>query len=397
MRFSFLGDAMKSIFIHLWQIKIARGLAAVSVAFYVFLSPAFAVDTARSESTVCEAGVASFRKNLHPLLMKKCMECHDENGMGPTHTVLDPVASYSKIRKYVDFMSIPRSMLVTKGGNWHCRGRAGSPDCGSSPEALTSALQAWWDDGEKGCALKNALITKAQPLPKDLPVSDSQFTPIEWDLGDVRPALKGIIFKIFVQGYSQPSATTSEAYRFRSPEIYSKTALPGRSFEVKGIKVLINGAFDPMADSYARLKVHTDDQTMTPFLLSTRDLIVLDDQGAKADQISIAFEEIAIRSPVECRDVSTFVAVMSETQLQCTSGCHGSQDSPAAQAWNLKDSPKIVCMRYLTRINKYFVAQSPLVQMALGRNGHHVVNLDTTKMLNQIRKWMEKEPGINEY
>ncbi len=373
--------------------------AVFAVGFTLSLATqAVAADVSPSESPVCEEGLAGFRKNVHELLKSRCIECHDESGSGPTHTVLDPKQSYLKVLKYVDFANIQRSKFVTKGGNGHCRDNDGSPDCGASPEELQAAIQAWWNEGERTCVAQSspgALTTKALPLPAELPSTEDEFVPMEWNLGEVRPALKDIIFKVWVQQYSKPSSTTRETYRFRGPKIYSKVPLSGQSFEVKGIRILVNGVLDPLADSYSRLHVHTDDQNAVPFLLSTRDLVVLAGQGSQNDQISVTFEEIDLQSQVECRDLEHFKTALSTTQELCSS-CHMGAGERATQAWDLRGAPEQICLRYLTRINKDFVTRSPLVQLNLGYNGH-LDSGEIKDILEEIRKWLKKEPAINAY
>lgn len=361
---------------------------------------------AQAQMKPCNSGLDAFKRNLHPVLSEKCVRCHAQGGPGPQYLFqestgsADVARSYDKVKKsYVNFIDVAGSLLVTKGGNGHCKQYG--VDCDATATELNEAVQKWWEGGENACVLEGALVTKASPLPSDLAsVKDRRYSVLEWNLGEIHPRLSGIMFRLQVQKFSEKSPTTSEAYRFFKPVIYTTTTSTAerRSIQVRGIKVLINGKYDPASTAFAHLNVQTADSEI-PFALSTRTMIVLADQGANTDQITIAFDDVSFNTPIECKDVAGFVALMSQFRGTCQS-CHNGSAFQVTRKFDLSATPEKVCAQFLVRVNKSVVSQSPLFLFGLGHGGHPMVfrNEDEASgLLRQLKLWLKKETPFNAY
>ncbi len=403
------------------------GWAFLSKASLVFISSLLlGIPFALANSEPCQTGLKSFAKNLHPFLVKRCLECHS-NGPGPQHTTKDPVASYAHIRRYVSVNDVANSKLVKVGGDGHCQfhsdGAKGSA-CGASSKELSRRVQAWWDEGESKCLAQaenkesSAIRTFSIPLPADLPFDAStevaddskSFAVLKWHLGERHPELYGVYFRVLVRKIFEKSQSTPETYLFVRPAIYDVYSANGQALEVKGLRILLNGVYNPANSMFASIKVLTAGRPRNPFLLSARSMMVAADQGAKEDQVSIEFDSVRSRDAVHCKDPDLFSKQSLKVRTSCLV-CHESRSSNAAQSFDLSGSPEENCEQFLARLDSLDLSGSPLFAVRFGAGKARYSHFDAATrgdytsgvrfpkslIIEDLKVWFKNEKVENEY
>lgn len=217
-------------------------------------------------------GFESFRRNVFPLLVKKCAMCHSSNTDESAPTFIypyDPEMTYRLVRRYIAYFGDLKSSKLVKAGT--------SPEMAgtSLTEAeFVSALQKWWDDGEKSSFFEGKKVLHSQNIPTLL---NDKFATMRWDLGDLDGRLRGVIFEVELENFAN-------SYELKNPKLLS----PNMAIEVQGIYILINGIPDLSANTYSGLKTVAPESG----ILSDHHQIVLWIKGPQDDQIAFAFERI---------------------------------------------------------------------------------------------------------
>ena len=124
------------------------------------------------------------------------------------------------------------------------------------------------------------IIVTSDPSFNGVEVDDYFGVTLEFDMGS-KINVPGASFKIDVTDYDLYS------YKFSNPRILT----PGPNLLVKGIKLLINGAWNPQHSTYTLVdKVVTE----TDGKLSDFSMVALKDQGSSVDKVSFTFEKLEV-------------------------------------------------------------------------------------------------------
>ncbi len=99
-------------------------------------------------------GYKSFVINFYPLARSRCASCHG-GAISPPIASGDSASAYAASKSFVDFGAVAQSVLVAKSMNGHC----GSAMCISDGGEFTSAIQRWWDQGEKSLSAGTAILS----------------------------------------------------------------------------------------------------------------------------------------------------------------------------------------------------------------------------------------------
>jgi mono/diheme cytochrome c family protein len=305
-----------------------------------------------SGSSPCDAGQKAFEKTVFPLIRTHCLFCHGGNGPGPGFAVPEAQDSYRRVLNYVNFEELKESRLAKVGGNYHCFTKFGF-DCGvKTPEPILAALDGWKSGGQDACPSAGRVFTSDFAVPAGLPGRAQGFVPVVFDLSELGGKFKGASLRMEMQRFAEWTPDFKGAYRFRKPRL---TLAQGASMAVKGIRVLVNGQWDPLADRYVSI-----DQVVghAPFpVLSTGPLIVI--QGKEAgDRISLSFETLEEAPSPLCGALDQFkLAVKPVLQARACYHCHGGGPAgsqgvqDALVALDLRGSDADACVRALERVS----------------------------------------------
>jgi len=217
--------------------------------------------------------MAAFEESVYAITTTRCTGCHD-SGVGPQFAVNDVASAYEVSKGLVAFQNVPQSRLVIRMTDGHC-----GADCGSSGTEMINAIRYWWDNGEGGTGPADTLggvSTFERLIPTNLPTGN-QYASIQWDLGTISSHLGGVTFSIEIQDYSE------SAYRVRNPRIISNLS----PVDVKDLKVLINGNYDPRDNLYTVVDERVEGNTD---LLLSQDLMLILKANGPGDAISINFQ-----------------------------------------------------------------------------------------------------------
>lgn len=340
----------------------------------------------KGESTfeLCEKGLDSFKKSVHPLVRAKCIACHDENPTGPkkapAHSVEDPAISFQRIIRYVNFNNIRESKFYLKGGNQHCAGYG--VDCGVTFDHIEKALTDWWEGGQKDCPKDGKYFTTPIMIPTTLPARNQGFTPLRWDLGQVDPSFKGVIFELEAQKFANAGESAKGAYRFRKPRI----ATSEQAIEIKDVKILINGNYEATSNAFTTINntvspqpIPTRQNALLPHpVLSASNLIAIEERPG-IDTLTIAFGELKFAGPKACKNVELFKKnVMPVLTVRKCTECHGGglEQKPgikpdAVERLKFGATETEICQQALQRVDWSIYANSPFIKYPLKRaNGH---------------------------
>jgi hypothetical protein len=333
----------------------------------------------------CQSGVTGFKSTVHALFRTRCTHCHDVNAdikQGPPFAVADPAESYSRVSRLVNWDDYVHSYLVTKGGNRHCVGYG--YDCATGAPEIQAALEAWWKGGEADCPRLGRFFTARLPLPANLPVGKDAWVPMRFDLSDIDPALDGAVFEIEVQQFAAPNDPSPGAYRFRKPRVASVL----NHVHVKGIRVLVNGKFDSFADAYVPLEltvgaapIPADSRKPLPHPVLSADPLIVTQDKASGDVISIAFEELkAVAQLPACKALASYQKnVLPTLRARNCFYCHsgGDQNLPgddshgALSRLSFAGNDAALCARLLQRVTPWNAQISPLISYPLKGSYEH--------------------------
>ena len=231
-------------------------------------------------------GFEAFKRNVYPLIHgtkqnRQCAECHDNGGKGPNHSSSDPWISYQKVLSYTNFGNLSASKFIVKGTNGHPASYGGNVTV--TQEQLVAAFQKWWNEGENTSFLEGKKVLPGQRMPR-LP-DDGGFVEMTWDLSEVDASLQGIRFAADIQRFMKSGNGHMGAYRLRNPRFH---IIGNQNVQVSGIHVVMNGAYDPLANNYSEIQMVAGSEQS----LSKSYQIVTEKQGGGRDQIAFAFEKI---------------------------------------------------------------------------------------------------------
>lgn len=288
-----------------------------------FLSLALLLVANFAQAAPCDAGLQAFKNTVYAKVIRDCAGCHDgTRGNAPPFASADPATSYAQLINYANFVNVDHSLIVQRAGNNHC----GISLCqAASGTEMSGLVSSWWSTGQSQCQYMGTYTTAQQALPSNLPGMNDGFTTMTFDLGSIKPELKGISFQIGVQDYLDASPQTHGAIRFRSPRFVGG----GQSLYVKNIKVMLNGAFTASYNIYTTVdrtvsffKINDAVKTATP-IVSGESLLILKD-GKSNPMITVSFEDIHVTTDQpSCANVSGYTSQVKPvlTTLQCMS-CH---------------------------------------------------------------------------
>lgn len=354
-------------------------------------------------SGACAPGLEAFRQTVHPFVRQHCTRCHSADpaspDQGPPFAVVDAAQGYGDLLKRVNFADIPRSRLVTKGGNYHCKTEYGF-DCGvKSVEQVIPVVRAWWDQGQQSCPDSGKLFSPALAVPADLPPRGERFARMRFRLDTIGANFTGAELQFEIQKFAEPTSDRPGAYRIRRPRLVS----PRRHLRVSAIRVLINGMWDPLADRYVSVDRTVGKQAMSAGglygeqfpTLAADSLIILQDK-AQGDTISVSFEQLEVMSdPPACAELPVFRSqVLPVMQARACLHCHGPSgvDPRAKAVLDLSGSAEAVCASALERSDLNLPTASPWVAYPFrGLFGHPRVIPSASEVFPAWSDWMKLE------
>jgi hypothetical protein len=350
-------------------------------------------------SPPCASGLAAFEKNLYkPILRTTCLDCHDAAGPGPAHSTIDPAASYAMIKTYVNFGELSQSRIIQHVQTKHWVNYDPSAT-GCSISDMTTALQNWWDQGEKDCPSSQTAQTSATLIPSQLPLFPQEsFVPMTWKLDSLGEAFAGAVFQVEIQQLAIPTSTSAGAYRLRKPRI----ATPQTGISINGIHFFVNGKVQDTANGWEHLgaqiaghETNRADIFDGSPVLSGREQIFLQDQ-ASGDSLSVTFSGIQVIAKPLCKDLPVFQAKVLPVihQLSCV-GCH-SGGAPGlfngSSKLLLTGSDADICGAVRERVNFSTGEPSPFMQIGfLQSNDHPPVDLAPQTFNQDWQSWVTGE------
>ncbi len=347
----------------------------------------------------CEGGKAAFEKTVYAKIKTDCAECHAPGGRGPTFVLADTAAAYMRVKNYVDFVDLSRSVLGIRAGNNHCL----KENCNeASGKEMKTLLQAWWDGGESSCKTVGKYFTAAITAPSDLPVylpeKVDAWKRIEWDLSAIRDDLAGTKFSVEAQVYSPGTDAAPAAYRFRKPRMHQGFD----PIRIAGVRILVNGKFDRLANAYESIDTVTAPQEVAGGgilefpVLTSQPLLLLQEKKA-GDMFSVAFDELTIVDRPKCKEAGMFKEKVLPilAKADCAS-CHttaGTATLPAARAsFAMELTDDQLCSAFIQRTNHTSPLRSVVIEMpARGKLGHPIVITEPAAYLDVLQTWMSAE------
>ena len=169
-------------------------------------------------------------------------------------------------------MDLKSSKLVTSGTRQDMAGDGVT-------EALITALQKWWDEGENTSFLAGKKILSSKKIP-NLPENES-FVTLTWDLSELDLNLKETKFTIDIQ-------KKNGVYRLKNPSFFQTGV--NQAIEVQGLYVVMNGVWSMTSNNYAEVKTIASDFSSSDgkTVLSSSYQMVLDSNKV-SDEIAFAF------------------------------------------------------------------------------------------------------------
>ncbi len=350
----------------------------------------------------CEEGMAAFETTVHPFVRENCAGCHENEGgpaIGPSFAVEQVKKSYSRIRRLTNFADVDGSRFVEHGGNQHCA--TYGIECGITHEKVREVVMAWWEAGEKSCRA-GQVFTEPAPLPANLPYAvDGAYVPMRWPLDSLGTEFIGSVFEIEVQKFIDASEQGKGAYRFRRPRLLAAA----QPLDIRTVRVLVNDKFDVAATVFEQIDqrvgaapIPASGEPPHP-LLSSKPLLVIDDQGQASDQIVISFERLSLAEAApSCAAFDEFEANVYPVMVaRNCSGCHGggnagSPDPAAVARFDMNLDLPALCAAAVQRIDFHSAGTSVLIDFALrGVHGHPKVIPVVAEVVPAWTDWVESE------
>lgn len=262
--------------------------------------------------TSADRSVASFQKNVYPILRRNCSTCHGTT-QSPFFASNDVNRAHDELIQSgkVNFQSIENSRL-------HMRLRDDLHNCwkscsGSAADMLV-ALKKWND--ERGVDTRTLKTTLSRTIPANLSTTAVVLSfPVD---GMFSPPVPGAVFELSVVKFDNFS------YRFFGPKLKTRDRI---DIYVRGVNVLLNGETSPAASTYKAIdQVVASSSTATT--LSTASLILEIANGPGSDSVSISFDTLSLGSGAALA-AARFNTAKTLLQTQCSS-CHATNPAGAA-------------------------------------------------------------------
>lgn len=189
--------------------------------------------------------VSRFQSTLYPVTRQYCVSCHGD-GQRPRHAdpnldvALEAITDFS----LVDFATPANSRIVTKLNTNHNCGT----NCATIRGAMTTAIQNW---------------------------ASSRSTP----------SAESYQIEVRIEDY--------DAFTYRLSSLKVKTG--GRALYLKGVRVLINGEYNPQHANYAYIDELVPANSAAGVTLTPSDMIIFKDLGEARDRFTLAFDVIELR------------------------------------------------------------------------------------------------------
>lgn len=342
---------------------------------------------ATAANVVCESGFESFKKNVHPTLQKKCLDCHDSGADGPPHSQNDALAAFEVALESVEFPDFKNSLFIQRIKEKHWL-LYDSSQTGMEVSEATSLLKKWYEEGQKQCRSHYKNVSQEITLPTSLPsLVDNRFSKIEIPLKEIAQEWKNSFFEFDVQLFSEASANKPASYRIMRPRIRSDIPL-----EVKGVFFVVNGFVNRLENTF--LAVHQKVNPSTPSAtLSEKSLIML--KKFASTKIAVGFESIhRIPSAVSCREEDAFKQGLFQEMksLKCLD-CHGDSRKSAYARFPLSSAAD-ACTQTLLRssLQSSRGSRSLFLAFARGSQGHPALDFyDYGELKSAFLKWLKAE------
>ena len=323
----------------------------------------------------CEAGLQAFRGTVHNFVQTSCTRCHGGAGPGPGFAVPNAEESYRQILRYVNFNDVGASRFVEIGGNYHCFNAYGF-DCGvQTPEPVRAAVESWWRGGQEGCPEAGNFFSADVAIPANLPPRGENYVMLRFDLSSLGEEFYGVFLELEAQKFADATPDYRGAYRFRRPRL----ATPEHTIALRGLRVLVNGHWDTLADRYVMIDTVVSPHAMPtnpaqalPFPVLSSDPLIVPIEKTGLDRISVSFDAIALAPERQCRSLETFTRrVLPVLEARSCFHCHGggTQNSggvgTAVQRMSLAGTHAEICKTALERIDFMTPRSSPWISFPL--------------------------------
>jgi len=343
-------------------------------------------------ATADDVGLRSYEKTLFKLVRSRCTHCHDgrqkDDGIsGPGFAVADLATSYARIRKYVRFDDVAESYLVKRGGNLHCLKTYGF-DCATKGEELRTAIQAWWEAGEKSSA-----ATFVDSAPEKLPVpsetSSKEFTVVTWDLSQATGDA-GLKLEMEMQVFQESKGEMKGAYRFRKPRLRGASG----AYAVKGVKFVLNGKEQTWANSF-----HSVDKVINGAAVLSPAVAIVLQEKTEGDEMRVRFDGLSRTEEEKCHDREGFEKeILAVMKVRDCFACHGggpdrhAGESQAKAAWDMAVSDEELCVDVKQRCDGKNARQSAFVYYALkGIHRHPRIIPFAYELEPEFSQWVARE------
>ncbi len=321
------------------------------------------------------SGLRAFQETVYAHARANCVQCHSWR-QPPLFAAENVEEAYAAAKPYADFHSIKDSTFVFRTKNGHC-GQACETD-GTHMQAL---IQEWWEKGENAqqppTPQESTLLTDAIALP-ELKKIKGGFVKLSWTLDALTPARvqqTSERFELEVERFDVSS------YRFRQPRIHTAD----RALEVRGIKILIDGASDLTGNAY--LKIENKIAAHSAPLLSIKHQLVPVSSAAEPI-VQISFRHLAEIPNVECSEPTLFENKALPILASRCQSCHGKM--PSSQ-FHLVNETEEACRASRQLVNVVSPLDSPLIAVPFLQAASHPARVLTPEEARSINDWIAAE------
>jgi hypothetical protein len=338
----------------------------------------------------CDEGFESFKNSVYLQVRRDCVRCHDgSKPTAPPFATSDPANSYNLLLNYMNFSKPKESLLVFRAGNNHCATSNCDEEAGAE---MAENAQKWWESGENKCFRNGKYFTEEIEIPANLPSLKEGFMTLSFDLGLANDELKGTVFQIDIQNFSDATETSAGAYRFHSPRF---TGGKG-SLYFKDIKILLNGRYDSIYNAFSienkKVNFYNANGVMATPVVSGLSMIISKDELQPA-KLSVSFMEIQPAANDSCRNAAVFTNEVFPllTKMNCAT-CHNQNGSSlGTQVFNLNRPLNQLCEVSSELANLNFPMSSALISVPTrGLYNHPQLTGESgTEYAKIIKNWLE--------
>lgn len=368
-------------------------------------------------SKVSGSPLEVFSKTVYTITQAKCATCHATQ-QSPTFSSSDLSTSYSVTKGLVSFTNPGSSRLVDYGGNGHC---GGSCDV-SNRTSLVSAIQQWAaaeasgggglptpdsDPAPDGLDQNPGTVrSTALTIPDLSGVTGNNWARVRFNLSGFTPAV-GItdgVFEVEMQEFTPASADLMGSIQIRFPRIGSPTT----GIWAKGIKIILNGRYDPILNTYHRVDslvppggAISTTGTPPPAIpyadLGNRATLIIPNikPYAQGNTLVFSFDVLQASAAVVCRNLAGFIATVRPRMAASCYNCHQNVNSGGARfRLNAQDDAG-TCAQVLARADRANPANSSFILVPrLGLpltngNNHNTINISAD--IDAWIAWVQSE------